>query len=103
MLRDRKILLDTKNIVLNCYIITILLYNGSGCWIVSLQMKKRFKGTETWFYRRILIMLWVEHVSNEEVLSEMGLKRILTLRKRQISGMNNKERGIGEFGTHRAY
>lgn len=48
-------------------------------------------------------MLWVEHVSNEEVLSERGLKRILTLRKRQISGMNNEERGIGEFGTHRAY
>lgn len=37
--------LETMKRILNCYVISVLLY-GSGCWAISSQMKKRLETRE---------------------------------------------------------
>lgn len=49
-------------------------------------------------------MLWVEHVSKEEVLKTNGnWKNTHKIKSKivGISGKHNEERNLGKFGTHR--
>lgn len=62
---------------LGCYVIPIILY-GSGCWVISPQMKKSFETIEMWFHRRLLRITWSEHMSNDEVLTEIETNRTQT-------------------------
>ena len=49
--------LITKERILECYALPILLYR-SECWTVSSQMTKKLEAVELWFYRRILKVSW---------------------------------------------
>lgn len=46
-----------------------------------------------WFYRLMPVILWTEHVSNDERVNKMETKRILRIRKEifEISGTHNEE------------
>ena len=46
ILKDRKISMDTKMRVLDCYVNSILTYD-SECWTISTQMEGRLKAVET--------------------------------------------------------
>lgn len=71
---NRKISLETNKRVQNWSTISVLLYNNE-CWTKSSQMEKRPEVTEMWFYRRILRIPWTEHISNNQVLAKMEIKK----------------------------
>ena len=56
------------------------------CWTISAQMESKLQPTEMWFYRRIMKISRVDHVTNEEVSRRAGTewKIMKTIRKRQI-------------------
>ncbi|MCH9665805.1 MAG: hypothetical protein K0U41_08180 [Gammaproteobacteria bacterium] len=85
ILKDRKLTMGTKIRVLDCYVLSILLY-GSECWTISPPMKQKLEAVEMWFYRRMLRISWTDHATNEEVLRRAGTKRKLInkIRKRQL-------------------
>src|SRR5438034_180842 len=81
---NRNIRLSTKLNVLNTYVYSILLY-ASECWTISAAMAKKVEAAEMWFYRRILLISYKKHITNDEVLNRMATKRnlIITIRRRQ--------------------
>lgn len=55
------------------------------------------------FCRRMLRMIWMEHMTNKEVLKRIeAIRKLLQTIRKRISGTNNEER-LGEFNTHKAY
>lgn len=52
--------------VLNSYVIYTLLYD-TRCWTISLQMKERLRATEMYFYKHMMRIQCVEHVSNKNI------------------------------------
>ena len=90
MLKDRRMSMDTKNRVVNCYVISILTY-GCDCWMSSNQMEERLKAAAMLFKRRMLRISWMEHIANEEVLRRSGEGRSLmkNIRKRQLEFMGH--------------
>ena len=76
--KDRKMSIDTKMRVLDCYVKPILTY-GSECWTISPLMEGRLKAVEMWFLRRMFRIPWADHVTNtnEEVLRKAGIERSL--------------------------
>lgn len=40
-------------------------------YLTSLQIKKRFRSTQIYFYKIMLRITWTEHASKEEVLVKM--------------------------------
>ena len=93
---DYSVLESTKKRVLNCYVEPVLLY-GSECWTISAQMESKLQATELWFYRRMMKISWVDHVTNEEVLRRAGTERKImkTIRKRQIEFLGHVMRKEG--------
>ena len=59
---------------------------GCEAWNISKVMEKRIEALEMWFYRRMLKVSWVDHVSNELVLQRVGAGRemLTCIRKRQL-------------------
>ena len=53
ILKDRRISMDAKNWVLNCYVILILMCDCD-CWLISNQMEEGLKSAEMWFKRKML-------------------------------------------------
>ena len=88
--------MHTKKRVLNCYVEPVLLY-GSECWTISAQMESKLQATELWFYRRMMKISWVDHITNEEVLRRAGTERKImkTIRKRQIEFLGHVMRKEG--------
>lgn len=60
--RNKAILFERKKRLLNCYVISFLLYD-SECWKIS--MTNRFESTEMCFYRMIQRILLTQLVNNE--------------------------------------
>lgn len=73
ILENRKIALQSKNRMLNCYFISVLLYS-SRCWTILLQMEMRIETTEMQIYRRNLRIVWTEHMSKNKVLEKIKTK-----------------------------
>ena len=50
------------------------------------KLQKRLQSAEMWFYRRMLRVSWIDHISNSEVLSMAGRERklIQAVRRRQL-------------------
>ena len=96
VLKSRKMLMSTKKRVLECYVISVLLY-GSECWTISPTMRKRLEAVEMWFYRRMLRLSWTEHTTNEEVLTRANAKRSLIniIRERQLKFLGHVMRKEG--------
>ena len=83
ILRNRKVSIETKMRIINCYLVSILTY-GSECWTISATMEKRLESCEMWFLRRMLRISFTEHTSDEKVLERCNAERTLikTIRKR---------------------
>ena len=76
LLCNSKLALKTKLRVLECYVISILIYSFE-CWTISENMKKKIEATELWFLRPILKFPWTSYTNNEEVLKRSGSQRKL--------------------------
>ena len=71
---------------------------GSETWTINSSDKKRIEAFEMWCYRRMLKIRWVDHVTNEAVLSRIGEKRklwhYLTKRRDRLIGHILRHQGI---------
>ena len=67
VIKNKNITIETRNRILQCYVIPILTY-GSECWTISPNMERKLEATEMWFHRRMLHISWKDHVTNDEVL-----------------------------------
>ena len=96
LFKDRKLKMETKFRVLQCYIYPILTY-ASECWNIANAMVERLKALEVWFLRRISIISWTELISNKEVLERAGMERSLlrNIRKRQLEFLGHVMRKGG--------
>ena len=81
VLKDRKLSLGTTCKVLECYVMSTLMY-GSECWTISSEMEKKLEAMEMWCYRRMLKLSWTKKVTNEEVLKRVGKGRTIMKRIR---------------------
>ena len=81
VIKNKNITIETRNRVLQCYVIPILTY-GSECWTISPNMERKLEATEMWFHRRILHISWKDHVTNDEVLRRGRTERKLMNRIR---------------------
>ena len=62
-------------------------------------LMRRLESFEMWIYRRILLISWIEHTTNEEVLRRMGKTKevTFTIKRRKMEYLghimrNNKYR-----------
>ena len=96
ILRNRKISMETKKRVLECYVISTLTY-GCECWTISAQMEERLKAAEMWFLRRMLRISYIDHVTNETVLIRANTTRKLMkiIRRRQLEFLGHVMRKEG--------
>ena len=76
ILCDKKLSMETKKRVLDCYTKNTLLY-GSECWTISMSKKRRLEAVEMWFYRKMIRVSWTEHMANQEVLRKTRSERHL--------------------------
>ena len=76
VLTSKKIALNTRKRILQCYIWSTLQY-GVETWTITGSMAKRLSAFEMWCYRRMLRISWTEKVSNEEVLERSKIKKRL--------------------------
>ena len=85
LLSNMSLSIELRVRVLRCYVWSIFLY-GAETWTISAVMRNRIEAAEMWFYRRMLRISWVAHVTNEEVLRRVGKGRELmaTVRERQL-------------------
>ena len=60
VIKNKNITIETRNRILQCYVIPILTY-GSECWTISPNMERKLEATEMWFHRRML------HISEVEI------------------------------------
>ena len=81
VIKNKNITIETRNRILQCYVIPILTY-GSECWTISPNMERKLEATEMWFHRRMLHISWKDHVTNDEVLRRGRTERKLMNRIR---------------------
>ena len=76
VLKSKKIALNTRKRILQCYIWSTLQY-GVETWTITESMAKRLSAFEMWCYRKMLGISWMEKVLNEEVLERAKIKKRL--------------------------
>ena len=81
VIKNKNITIETRNRILQCYVIPILTY-GSECWTISPNMERKLEAAEMWFHRRMLHISWKDHVTNDEVLRRGRTERKLMNRIR---------------------
>ena len=96
VIKNKNITIETRNRILQCYVIPILTY-GSECWTISPNMERKLEATEMWFHRRMLHISWKDHVTNDEVLrrGRTGRKLINRIRAGQMSFLGHIMRKHG--------
>ena len=96
VLTSKKIALNTRKRILQCYIWSTLQY-GVETWTITGSMAKRLSAFEMWCYRRMLRISWTEKVSNEEVLERAKIKKrlynIIQTKKLQYFGHIIRQNG----------
>ena len=96
VLKSKKIALNTRKLILQCYIWSKLQY-GVETWTIVESMAKRLSAFEMWYYRRMLRISWTEKVSNEEVLERAKIKKrlynIIQTKKLQYFGHIIRQNG----------
>ena len=53
VIKNKNITIETRNRILQCYVIPILTYD-SECWTISPNMERKLEATAMWFHRRML-------------------------------------------------
>ena len=81
VIKNKNITIETRNRILQCYVIPILTYD-SECWTISPNMERKLEAAEMWFHRRMLHISWKDHVTNDEVLRRGRTERKLMNRIR---------------------
>ena len=76
VLTSRKIPLNTRKRILQCYIWSTLQY-GAETWTITESMTKRLIAFEMWTYRRMLRIAWTEKITNETVIERINIKERL--------------------------
>ena len=76
VLTSRDIHMTVRIIVLRCYVWSTLLYVCE-TWTISVAMQKKIDTFETWLYRRMLRISWMDMFTNEEVYRRMNTKQSL--------------------------
>ena len=76
VLASRKIRLNTRKRVLNCYVMSTFLYSAE-TWTLSKESENRIEAFEMWCYRRMMRISYKDHISNEKVLEMVKEKRNL--------------------------
>jgi len=96
ILRHQKMSMSTRMRVLQCYVISTLLY-GCESWTISGAMENKLEAAEMWFLRKMQRIPWTDRVTNEEVLKRAGTKRTLlsTIRRRQLEFLGDVVRKEG--------
>ena len=84
VLLDHKLAVKLKVRLMKAYVWSTLLY-GCESWTLTAETQRNLEAVEMWYYRRMLRISYTEHVSNEEVLQRIGVKRelLLTIKTRQ--------------------
>ena len=59
ILTNKNISIETRKMVLQCYIERILMY-GCEAWTISKQTQRKHEATEMWFLRRMLRISWTK-------------------------------------------
>ena len=74
--KDRGINKDLKMKLLRSLVWTVLTYGAEG-WTLTKADEKRTQSAELWIYRRMLRVSWIEHRTDESILTELGTTRQL--------------------------
>lgn len=63
---------------------------GSETWTIAKLAQKRIEAFEIWCYRKMLKIIWVDMVTNKEVLEIMAEKELCVIvsRKGEINGLD---------------
>ena len=96
VLKNRKIGLELRKLILYCYVIPVLTY-GCEAWTLTSEMTRRLEASEMWMYRRMMRISFSQHMSNEEVLRKVEADRnlIKNIRKRQLEFLGHTLRKDG--------
>ena len=73
LLTSKKVSLNLRKKILNCYIYSILMY-GSETWTLTKALEKKINALEMWCLRRMGRISWKEFKSNEDVCKIMKTK-----------------------------
>ena len=74
--KDHSIPITLKIKLLQCLIWPVLMY-GCESWTIRKSEEDKIQATEMWFYRRLLGVSWKERRTNESILEQLGVTRIL--------------------------
>ena len=87
---------QTKIKIVKTLVWTTLLY-GSETWTLTKEDVRKLEALEMWLWRRVEKISWTDKVTNEEVLSRVGVQRQLMniLRNRKKSWIGHVLRGNG--------
>ena len=71
-----------------------------GCETWTIEEAERKRAFETWLYRRMMNIKWMDRITNEEVFGKIGVRRTLwkSLRKRRGQLMGHTLRHGGYLG-----
>ena len=96
ILTSRKIKIEIRRKILDCYIMSSLLY-AAETWTINEAEWKRLEGFETWALRKMLKISYLEHKANEEVfeLAKSGRKLKVDILTRKIKYFGHLIRGNG--------
>ena len=89
ILQSTNVELDTRKQLLKTFVWSIILY-GCETWTISESDKNALEAFEMWCFRKMLRIVWTDHVTNETVLNNIGEKRsiitVILKRKAQWIG-----------------
>ena len=77
LLSRRRIYLDTRLRTIQCYVWPTLFY-GAEAWTITKSLSPSLDAFEMWVYRRVLKISWTEKIANEEVLTRMVPRKIVS-------------------------
>ena len=74
--KDHCIPLKLKQKLLKCLVWPVMIY-GCESWTQKKADDKRIEAAEMWFYRRLLRVKWTDKRTNQSVLDQLGVPRML--------------------------
>ena len=96
VLKNKQISMEAKYRIIKSYVWSVLNY-ACETWTITPKLEKRLESTELWFWRRMMGIIWRDHVTNEEVWRRCKRKPELMsmIIKRQMGFIGRVMRGEG--------
>jgi len=91
--KDKAVPRELKIRILKCLIWPVVLY-GNEAWALRKDDENRIQAAEMWFYRRLLRVKWTDKRTNESVLKELGVQRLMLskISKRRLKYLGHANR-----------